>query len=143
MLAKIRERSAGVVLIRFTEQGCRFLLLRAYRYWDFPKGVVEVGEEPVETARREVTEETGIEELTFPWGLAYYETEPYNRGRKVARYYVGRTTQKRVVLPVNQKLGRPENHEYRWVTRQQGRALLNDRVRSALEWAANKAGCEE
>lgn len=143
MAPRVKERSAGVVIIRETERECRFLLLRAYRHWDFPKGAVEPGEDPVDTARREVAEETGIEELTFPWGLSYYETEPYNRGRKVARYYVGQTTEKRVVLPVNEELGRPENHEYRWTTRREARALLNDRVRAALEWAADLAGCSD
>lgn len=141
MAAKIKERSAGVVVIRFTDGGCRFLLLRAFRHWDFPKGAVEPGEDPLDAARREVAEETGIQELSFPWGLSYYETEPYNRGRKVARYYVGQTHQKRVVLPVNEELGRPENHEYRWATPEGARSLLNDRVRAALEWAARLAGC--
>ncbi|MFP4561433.1 MAG: bis(5'-nucleosyl)-tetraphosphatase [Thiohalorhabdus sp.] len=141
MTGKGPELSAGVVVIRPVPAGCRFLLLRAYRYWDFPKGLVESGEDPLETAVREVAEETGIADLTFPWGTERYATEPYNRGRKQAVYFAGRTAQGEVVLPVSAELGRPEHHEYRWVTAAEGRDLLGDRVRGALEWARRYAGC--
>ena len=43
-------------------------MLRAYRNWDFPKGMVEPGEEPLAAARREVREETLIEDLAFELG---------------------------------------------------------------------------
>ena len=53
----------------FVEQDdWRVLLLRVYNYWDCPKGMVEPGEDPLATARREVAEETGIEDLEFRWG---------------------------------------------------------------------------
>ena len=48
--------------------GWLFLMLRAYRNWDFPKGLVESGEDPLAAARREVQEETLIEDLHFDWG---------------------------------------------------------------------------
>ncbi|MFO7859140.1 MAG: NUDIX domain-containing protein, partial [Ectothiorhodospiraceae bacterium] len=57
---KVRTLSAGVVVVRREAQGWRCLLLRAYQYWDAPKGRVEAGETPLEAARREVREETGI-----------------------------------------------------------------------------------
>lgn len=137
----VRERSAGVVVVREEAGECRFLLLRAYNNWDFPKGLVEAGEDPWQTAVREVAEETGITDLAFPWGTACHETEPYSGGRKVARYYVGRTDQSDVRLPVSTELGRPEHHEYRWADREEARRLVGDRVRAALEWAAETAGC--
>ncbi len=59
--------SAGVVVVRHTDSGWRFLMLRAYRNWDFPKGSVESGEDPLHAARREVTEETLIRDLQFLW----------------------------------------------------------------------------
>ena len=55
-----RRLSAGVVVLRDTVEGPRYLLLRAYKHWDFPKGMVEVDEAPLDAARREVAEETGI-----------------------------------------------------------------------------------
>ena len=36
--------SAGIVPVALDDGEPRYLLLRAYRYWDFPKGVVEPGE---------------------------------------------------------------------------------------------------
>jgi 8-oxo-dGTP pyrophosphatase MutT (NUDIX family) len=63
------------------------LLLRAFHHWDFPKGIREAGEEPMQAAIREVAEETGITELSFDWGDRFFETGPYSRG-KVARYFI-------------------------------------------------------
>ena len=80
--------SAGVVVVRQAASGWLFLMLRAYRNWDFPKGLVENGEDPLHAARREVTEETLIDDLQFAWGEHFFETAPYSRN-KVARYYVG------------------------------------------------------
>ena len=82
--------SAGVVVVRSTPTGWLFLMLRAYRNWDFPKGGVEAGEMPLAAARREVREETAIGDLRFTWGEDYRETEPYGNN-KVARYYIAET----------------------------------------------------
>ena len=135
--------SAGVVIIRREGERCLFLLLRVFNYWDFPKGEVELGEDPLQAARREVVEETGLDKLAFPWGEVYFETEPYGSGRrrKVARYYLATTSTREVKLPVNPELGKPEHDEYRWVTYTEARSLLGERVGEVLEWAAEQAGC--
>jgi 8-oxo-dGTP pyrophosphatase MutT (NUDIX family) len=129
--------SAGVVVVRDEGNSLRFLLLRAYRNWDFPKGVVEPGEDPLAAATRETREETGIADLSFDWGTDYVETVPYARG-KVARYYVARTRAQRVLLPVNPELGRPEHHEHRWVDLTEAWALTGPRLRPVIAWAAGK-----
>lgn len=126
--------SAGVIVVRCTPQGPRFLLLRSFRYWDFPKGQVEAGETPLDAARRETREETGIGDLSFDWGDGHFETEPYARG-KVARYYLARAEAPDVVLGINPEIGRPEHHEYRWVSGPRANTLLNPRLRQALQWA--------
>ena len=131
--------SAGVIVVRCTPQGPRFLLLRSFRYWDFPKGQVEAGETPLDAARRETREETGIGDLSFDWGEGYFETEPYARG-KVARYYLARAEAPDVVLGINPEIGRPEHHEYRWVSGPRASALLNPRLRQALQWALRQIG---
>ena len=109
------------------------LLLRAYRNWDFPKGMVDAGEEPLHAALREVEEESGLTELVMPWGTGYRETEPYARG-KVARYYVAESPKGRAVLPISPELGRPEHHEYRWVTLDAAQQLVPPRLKAVLSW---------
>jgi bis(5'-nucleosidyl)-tetraphosphatase len=133
-----RVLSAGVVVVRRAPGAePRYLLLRAYRNWDFPKGEVSPGEAPLQAAVREVAEETGLTDLSFPWGEPYHETPPYSRG-KVARYYVALSTSTQaVVLPVNPELGRPEHHEFRWLEHAAARELLVERLRAVLDWAAS------
>jgi 8-oxo-dGTP pyrophosphatase MutT (NUDIX family) len=133
LMAK-RILSAGVVVVRHTDDGWRVLLLRVYNYWDCPKGVVEPGEDPLATARREVREETGIEDLEFRWGEEFIETPPYSNN-KVARYYVAATLIREVNLPVNPAMGKPEHHEGRWLNFDSAVRLAVPRVRVVLHWA--------
>jgi 8-oxo-dGTP pyrophosphatase MutT (NUDIX family) len=127
--------SAGVVVVRRSEAEWLYLMLRAYRNWDFPKGIVEPGEEPFAAARREVAEETGIEDLRFPWGEVYRETAPYGQN-KVARYYLAETRTQQVSLIATEELGRPEHHEWRWLTHRAALALASPRLQPILSWAA-------
>lgn len=129
-----RTLSAGVVIVRRLRGGPHYLLLRAFSYWDFPKGKVERGETPLAAARREVREETTLVDLDFRWGEAFVETPPYARG-KVARYYIAECATGGVTLPVNPLLGRAEHHEYRWVEYGAACKLVNPRVRAVLDWA--------
>jgi bis(5'-nucleosidyl)-tetraphosphatase len=129
-----RRFSAGVVIVRRMPEGLRYLLLRVYRTWDFPKGGVEPGEAPLQAAVREVEEETSLTDLEFRWGHAYCETAPYSGG-KVARYYVAVSERGAVHLPVNPALGRPEHHEFRWQSVEDARRLLPDRLQPVLRWA--------
>jgi len=133
-LTEPKRRSAGVVVLRRFDGEWRCLVLRCYRTWDFPKGELGPGEDPLLAARREVTEETGLQDLDFHWGEDYVETPPY-AGGKVARYYLAECAEGEIVLGINPKLGRPEHQEYRWVALGRAEALLNERLRAVLEWA--------
>jgi bis(5'-nucleosidyl)-tetraphosphatase len=126
--------SAGIIPVDSSNVDCpRFLLLRVYRYWDFPKGEVERGEKPRAAAVRECAEETGILKPQFDWGDDYFETEPYSKN-KVARYYIARVLDPTVSLLRNPHTGIVEHHEYRWCEYEEARKLLGDRVVQALEW---------
>ena len=131
---KTGPRAAGCVVFRRTDRGVRFLVLRAYKNWDFPKGAVEPGEDQLTCARREVKEETGLAGLDFPFGEEFKETLPYS-GNKVARYYLAATEEDEIELPVSPELGRPEHHEYRWVSADEAEELLPPRLALVLEWA--------
>jgi bis(5'-nucleosidyl)-tetraphosphatase len=126
--------SAGVVIVRQEGGAWRYLVLRAFRYWDFPKGLVEANEDPRDAAVREVTEETGLAPPVFRWGEGSCETEPYSHG-KIARYYLAESPAGNVHLPVSPELGRPEHDEFRWLGYPETRALLVPRVQRVLDWA--------
>jgi 8-oxo-dGTP pyrophosphatase MutT (NUDIX family) len=126
--------SAGVVPFRRTSGGCRILVLRCFRNWDFPKGRIEAGEEPIDAAKREAEEETGLTDLDFPFGEIYRDTLPY-AGGKIARYYIGETSAEDIRLPISHELGRPEHHEWRWVTFDEAEHLLPPRLALVLAWA--------
>ncbi len=112
----------------------QYLLLRAYRNWDFPKGIVESGEDPIGAALREVREETTLDNLSFDWGMDYIDTGPYNKG-KISRYYIARSIERHIILPVNPELGTPEHHEARWVSYEQALTMVSPRLEPVVRWA--------
>jgi len=135
-----------MVPVRFANGDWQLLVLRAYKNWDFPKGIVEADEEPLDTAQRETLEETGITDLDFVFGEDYKETVPYNvtsTGHKVARYYVAETRTREITLPVSPELGRPEHHEWRWVTCDEAEDLLPPRLAQVLEWVRARINEDE
>jgi 8-oxo-dGTP pyrophosphatase MutT (NUDIX family) len=131
--------SCGVVVVRRTGEGWKTILLRAYHHWDFPKGMRDPGEDPMDTAVREVAEETGVDDLKFDWGDRYFETGPYSKG-KVARYYLGSTHKEEVVLGDSPETGQPEHHEWRWVSFDEAYDLGSARVRGIVQWARQNIG---
>ncbi len=127
--------SAGVIVVRRHLSDWLFLMLEAYGYWDFPKGIVEEGEIPIDTAIREVEEETTIKDLNFKWGDIYKDSRPYRGGRKVARYFIAVTETEHVELPVSPELGHPEHDSFAWLTYEDASKLVADRVAPILDWA--------
>lgn len=131
--------SCGAVVVRETSGGWRTLMLRAYRNWDFPKGIREDGESSLEAAIREIGEETGIDDLEFVWGEKYMDTGPYSRG-KVARYYLAATRLERIVMGISPETGQPEHHEARWMSFDEAYDITSPRVREVVQWARNVLG---
>ena len=128
------KRAAGAVIFRRTERGVRLLVLRAYQNWDFAKGMIEPGESELDAAKREALEETGLDDLDFPFDDAYKDTLPYSGG-KIARYFLAETGEAKITLPVSPELGRPEHNEWRWVSFDEAEDLLPPRLAVILEWA--------
>lgn len=131
--------SCGFVLLRETDGECFTLMLRAYHHWDFPKGLREDGESPLEAALREVGEETGITDLEMDWDERFLDTGPYSRG-KTARYYLARTTTDAVVMGISPETGEPEHHEWRWVSFDEAYDLSSPRVKNVVQWARQVTG---
>jgi bis(5'-nucleosidyl)-tetraphosphatase len=130
-----RRFSAGVVVVHVAGEAVRYLLLRAYKNWDFPKGLVEPGEEPLDAAVREVKEETTLVNLAFDWGRDYMDTGPYNKG-KISRYYLARSNLTQVHLPINPELGFPEHQEARWVGLETALNMVSPRLKPVIHWAS-------
>jgi 8-oxo-dGTP pyrophosphatase MutT (NUDIX family) len=126
--------SAGVVVVNLAGPEEQYLLLRAYGNWDFPKGLVEAGEAPLDAALREVREETTLEHLVFDWGTDFMDTGPYNKG-KISRYYIARSEVTQVHLPINPELGFPEHHEARWVGFDTALSMVSPRLLPVVQWA--------
>jgi ADP-ribose pyrophosphatase YjhB (NUDIX family) len=67
----VHETTSGGVIFRRNEKtnAIEILLIRdAKNRWTIPKGHVEEGEEPKDTAEREIREETGLQEMTvYDW----------------------------------------------------------------------------
>lgn len=78
-----KEQSAGAIIVRSEKRILKYLLLQSLsnskkgkEFWYFPKGHIEEGETEEEAARREIFEETGIQDAAFLKGF-----------REVSRYY--------------------------------------------------------
>jgi 8-oxo-dGTP pyrophosphatase MutT (NUDIX family) len=83
-----RETSAGGVVFRRGPDGVvRFLLIRdSYKNWGFPKGHLEPGEPPADAARREVTEETGLDELVLHGPIKVIDWYFRFRGKTIHKF---------------------------------------------------------
>ena len=137
--AQAERLSCGAVVVRQTSSGWLTLMLRAYKNWDFPKGIREAGETSLEAAVREIEEETGVSDLEFRWGEGHMDTGPYSRG-KVARYFIAATAKVDIEMGISPETGQPEHHEARWMTFNEAYDISSPRVRDVIQWARNVLG---
>ena len=117
------KQSAGIILLDVMQDPLTVLCLRAYANWDFPKGQLDPGETHLQTALRELEEETGYtpEDIRMIGSLLDTpESVTYGSGKrqKTATYFYAalENFNKEPYLPVNPELGRPEHDEWRWVS---------------------------
>lgn len=135
----VKRRSAGIIPVYRDGEQHRFLLLRAYAHWDFPKGAIEEGETALDAALRETAEESGIGDLTFPWGTEWRETSVYAKD-KIARYYIAETKRKAFAILPNPETGETEHDEGRWVDYRTLVAMTPPRLRLITDWVGEVLG---
>lgn len=117
------ETSAGGIIVRKKSSRWEVLLIcDMNKSWTFPKGIIEKGENPVDSAKREIAEEVGIQKLILLKTLNSI-TYIYRRNgliSKTVQYYLFK------------QLGREEIHVQReegifqaqWVTFQKALRII-------------------
>ena len=126
-MAKPIEASGGLV-VRSTPDGPRILVVHRPRYddWTFPKGKNEPGEDSLEAALREVTEETG--QHPHPVSMVGETSYPVDGTPKLVRWYGMRVAEPGPFVPNS------EVDEIRWLDPDEVPALLSyDHDRNLLE----------
>lgn len=101
----IDERSAGAILCSLNVDVGRLeylLLHHTLGHWDFPKGNIEADENPIQAARREIYEETGIKEIEFAKRfrekIEYYYKRSDRLVHKRVTFYLAKTKTRQVTL---------------------------------------------
>jgi len=127
------RRAAGAVVFRRSLRGPQLLVIATSELWDFPRGLVDPGEDEMAVARREVLEQTGIATIEFPFDDASQETLAWSLG-EVTRYYIAETREERVELPESLGDGRPGPDDYQWVSLEGAEDVLPPRLTGVLDW---------
>lgn len=86
------EKSCGAIVYRKYHGNTEILLIKHINsgHWSFPKGHVEGSETEVETARREVKEETGIDVIIDPTFRETISYSPRKDTNKNVVYFIAR-----------------------------------------------------
>ncbi|KKQ71640.1 MAG: NUDIX hydrolase [Candidatus Peregrinibacteria bacterium GW2011_GWC2_39_14] len=136
-MPEIREKSCGIVLVNRGENDdseVKFLLLHYPQgHFDFAKGHVEAGETELETAARELKEETGISEIEFYEGFREKISYKFRyEGKMIYKdvyFFIAETHETKVVL----------SHEHQgsgWFVYEEARKKITfDQSRKVLEKA--------
>ncbi len=112
----IKDKSYGVILVlRRNKDEDKFLILHQTEgHWGFPKGHLEVGENPYEAALRELKEEAGISDIKLadlPSLIEKYSFEKNgNHYDKVVEYFIAFTKNDEVTIQES------EIQNYKWAT---------------------------
>ncbi len=122
-----KEISYGAVIFRKEKDKILYLLLyrKAHEHykemWGFPRGLIEKGETPEEDIRREVKEETGIEDLKFIKGfkekVSWFYKKEGQTIFKQATYFLAETKTKKVHLSF-------EHNDFKWCTFEDAMKLI-------------------
>lgn len=130
----LREKSCGIVPYREVQGEIRYLVISSAvtkrEHWEFPKGGVELGEREIDTALRELWEETGVKDVRVLPGyrepIRYIYRRPEGLVSKQVVYFIARVGDPTV------KLREVEAKDYRWADYDEARKLLRHANARAL-----------
>jgi 8-oxo-dGTP pyrophosphatase MutT (NUDIX family) len=128
------ERSIGAVIKYqspsneddpYSNESAGFLLLRNRRgFWGFPQGHKEKGETEIETLKREVAEETGINNVDVQSYIgrirySYFRSDGMKSNKEVTFYFANSFSR---LIKISK-----EHEGFKWVTYSDALSLLNHR----------------
>lgn len=139
-MAKEKEKSCGAMVYRNYDNRIQLLVIRHKQggHWSFPKGHVEEGETEIQTALREVKEETGLSIQILPSFRQQVNYSPRPGVSKDVVYFLGYAKDSRTVRQEE------EISELRWIDFERSNEYLtyeNDRIllSSARQYMAENA----
>ena len=138
-MAVIKDKSVGVILYCNFPRSLKFLILKHKKgHWSFAKGHKDKGETAFETAKRELHEEAGIDDVEFLSKriLLYEEYTFVNKSKdivkKEVRYFIARSKSKKV------KIDNREITGYKWCTLNAAEKVITFRQSRKTLKKANK-----
>jgi ADP-ribose pyrophosphatase YjhB (NUDIX family) len=113
----MQSMSSGAVVIN--KEG-KVLLVDEGGIWSLPKGHVEDGEGLMDTAKREITEESGLNNLEYVMNLGNYKRNALDNPEEIKNIFMFLfKTPENDLKPVDSDI-----KEARWVTREEAATLL-------------------
>lgn len=119
----MEEHASGFVVYCLEKNEPLFLLLRSSRngFWGLPKGRVDAGETDGQAARRELMEETGIEDYKpdtgFERTIRYTFSREGELVNKTARYFLARVKFRQASIST-------EHSEFGWYALEQAKERI-------------------
>lgn len=88
----LHEKSCGGIVYRKYHGNTEILLIKHINsgHWSFPKGHVEQGETEIQTAKREIKEETGMDVMVDPTFRELVTYSPKKDTQKVVVYFIAK-----------------------------------------------------
>jgi len=114
----MREQISSGIIAYYKDNGTIWYLLLHYPggHWGFPKGKIEEGENKLQTAARELTEETGlaVDEIIpgFEDHVEYFFRAEGHLYFKTVSFFLGEVKSKKIVLS-------SEHQNYEWLDYEQ------------------------
>jgi len=132
-----RDFSYGVIPIFRKGNKNKFLIiLHSMGHWGFPKGHKKKDESDIEAAKRELSEETGIQEVEVDESMKFLENYTYMQNdillNKTVTFFPGSV--KNLIVEVDQK----EVVDFKWVGLEEALEILSfDNQKRLLNEVAN------